>query len=260
MSFEKLSNAPTLGGNRLQGKELGRGKDAVAYELGDDLVYRMGHENPFAADTQYRELFVDHARREVTAFAGLPAETRVSRTLIAWVDGGRVHKIVERAEGEPIHKTGEADRLIPVTEIRANWEQAIAVAASVPDEHYARLVQSEAELRKRHIYMDYLGMENLLYDPSAGFTIIDAEFEPQIPLKGKAMYTALVDIHSLEVLIFYNRSWQGKISPEARDAAVEVLQKLERAGHCPAYQLRYEMLCQSLGYLPPSAIITAVTV
>ena len=66
------------------------------------------------------------------------------------------------------------------------------------------------------------------------------------------MYTALVDIHSLEALIFYDRTWRGKISPEARDAAVEVLQKLNRAGHRPAYQLMYEMLCQGLGYVPLS--------
>ena len=238
----------------LLGAELGSGKDATAYELGTDFVYRVGHVMPFLDIPEMLERVTEHGTREVETFASLPANTRVARTLSAWVNLNRIHKIVERAEGEPLYPSARPGELIPITEYTESWERGIAKAAKIPNTHYQKLVEDEAELRQRNILMDYLGDGNLLYDPDEGFSVIDAEFEPQIPLRGKCMYHALIGMNALTAIMQHGESWAGYISMDARDNAIRVLELLSHAGHQPRFRLLFKVICESLGYMPEYAV------
>lgn len=239
------------------GDKLGAGKDATTYELGTGYVYRIGHAIPALECPELAQLACAHVTREVAAYADLPADVQVARTLRAWVSVNRIHKIIERGEGEPLFP-GLGAGIVTISELRTSWEDGIARAADIPAAHYHKLVRDEAELRPRNILMDYLGDENLLYDPARGFTIIDAEFEPPIPLRGKCMYHALIGMNTLVTLIKHGTGWQGNIGSTARNNTVTVLELLSQAGHQPRYRLLFKVMCEALDYVPDYATAAMV--
>lgn len=244
---------PGLLGYPLVGKELGSGKDAYAYELGPDLVYRRAPFSiPFGVnEAAVLEFVAEHARREVAAYETLPAHTGVARTLSAWVTDRCVHKIIERAAGEPLHQSGEGITL--VSDLQVDWQDRTQRVADIPQTHFDALVRGEAELRTRSIFMDYVGVSNLFYDDAAGFTIIDAEFSPQLPLKGQGMYGALIDIESLNFVLAHHEYQGTHLSSAARGHVIAVLEKLARAGHEPGKAksaLLFKSLCDRIGYIP----------
>jgi len=244
---------PGLLGYPLAGRELGRGKDAYAYEFGPELVYRRA---PFSIPSGFEESLAiahvqEHARREIEAYATLPPNTSVARTLVAWVAGNCVHKIIERAEGAPLHNRSEGR--VAIHDLKGEWEARVEKVAQIPQAHFDTLVWSDTELRNRTIFMDYLGIDNLFYDDTSGFTIIDAEYSPQLPLKGAGMYVSLIDTESLDTLIPRESNWEGRISSTSRDHVVTILEKLACAGHKPGkskYAPRFMKLCQQLAYSP----------
>lgn len=241
---------PSVAGYPLEGRFLGAGKDANAYECGPDLVYRV--TKPYkGGDPRFEPYFTDHARREVAAHSDLPDEVQVARTLMAWVSDLRVHKIIERAEGEQLLPEIEGN-WVEMSFLKKEWAKSVASVAKIPEAHYERLVEDDAELRKRKIYIDYLGTGNLFYSPDIGFTIIDAEFEPQFPAKGKGLYLALIGANYLEPIMSGTKTWQDVISEESRSDVIDIIEKLYEAGHAPNYQLLFKMTCDWLNYTPPS--------
>lgn len=237
----------------LEGLELGAGKDASAYDIGGGLVYRKGHKMRWPTDPTMIIKYEEHLAREIETYASLPDSVSVARTLMAWIGEERVHKLIEKGHGRPLFPHLNAGESALFSEWRAPWEDAIALAAGIPDEHYQKLINDEDELRQRNILMDYIGLGNLLYDPVNGFTILDAEFEPQIPLRGKSMYVSLIGSDIVHGLIGNDETWVGNISSLARDSTIEVLQKLDRLGYQPKYRLSFQILCEKLDYRPSYA-------
>jgi hypothetical protein len=229
--------------------EIGSGKDATAYDAAPGIVYRKGHELHGVTD-KTEKMIGNHLAEEVRAYASLPQEVQASRTVIAWFSEGRIHKIIERAAGKPLFEEYPAGSLVDSSTLRGDWEESVAIMADVPQKHFNQVVRDETELRDREIYMDYAGSQNLFYDPEVGFTIIDAEFKPQMPLRGRCMYGAFIDVNSLSMLLRHSDTWTGKISRQARNATVTILDKLGVAGHRPKNQLLFGMIREALDYQP----------
>lgn len=235
-------------GYPLQGTLLGNGKDATAYECGTDLVYRVTAPYP-ANDPRFEPVLTDRTRREVAAYNDLPEDVQAARVIMGWLSDRRVHKIIERAEGNPLFPLIEGNS-IELSLLRSEWEKSVAFVAEIPDAHYERLVKDEAELRKRNILMDYLAPKNLFYSSDKGFTIIDAEFEAQFPAKGKGLYRALIGEFYLNVFMEGTNVWHDSISEESRDSVIKIIGKLQVAGHTPnpRYSLLFDMICRWLEY------------
>ncbi len=243
----------TFENSTLTDLKVGAGKDATAYDIGGNLIYRKGHVIRFSDHPDYKEHYQEHLARELAVYADLPDDVFVARTLINWLGDSRIHKVVEKAEGAPLFPSPQSGEVIYLKELRASWEEAIAYAAQIPDAHYQKLIDDEHELRQRDILMDYTGLGNLFYDPDKGFTIIDAEFESPIPLRGKCMYITLIGSDIVQTLIGRDTTWVGHISSQARDNIIEVLGKLEHLGYMPAYRLAFRSLCERLDYVPSYA-------
>lgn len=237
------------------GSYLGRGKDARAFLAAPGIVYRRTHPWLYSLfDDEAMARLATLQDEEVEAYASLPDDVGVARTLIAWVADRQVHKLIEQAPGQKLYswfpKEGE---VITRDEVRKNWEVSISALAAVPQEHYDQLIETESQLRERYILVDTAGMSDMHYDADKGFTVVDAEFKAAIPLRGKTIYAPVIGAPVLAFLLkpHGGGSWSGCIGEQARDDVVAVLEKLSNAGHHPRWWLQFKWLCLSLDYDPP---------
>lgn len=141
------------------GSFLGSGSNSKAYQIKNHPELVLVISKDFSM-SQFRS-----EKKKQLASSKIDSRIGFAKILQVGILDNKIARVMQRAPGKPLH-----------TNIYRNyqvWLEDMQILANAPQEHYNKLVEDVIELLKFGIGVDVSKSDNIFYDTSKGFTIID---------------------------------------------------------------------------------------
>ncbi|MCB9800666.1 MAG: hypothetical protein H6773_00625 [Pseudomonadales bacterium] len=194
------------------GQLIGRGGNCNVYEIKGypDLVIRVFRSTWEGNMPMITELKL--ALDQVPEGVNTPKIVKVG-----FMPDGKAASIMERAVGQEIHNGHDNYE---------TWSKKIKLIASVPEEHFRKLVSDIQILFNNGLSIDPSKPDNIFYDEALGFTFIDLSPKNQDEESPHSLVRCMLNTAAL-----YGRKVRGNLNNEDRKNIEAIIEKMAKVGH-----------------------------